>query len=96
MADAELAIEVTSEIPIDTDEIPVPRELLRQVARLVNVIHERNAIEAHRDALLEKWASWFASSWIARAIAVVLSFRALFGVDVPTIIEWTKALRVAV
>lgn len=78
------------------DEIPVPAELLRQVAALVKVIHERNTIEAHRDALIEMWVGWLASSWTARALALILSFRALFGVDVPTIIEWATALRAAV
>lgn len=92
---AETTIPGMSE-PLGPDEVIVPARLLEQVAALVRVIHERNTIEAHRDAMIERWLGWIASSWTARVIALVLSFRALFGVDVPTIIEWATALRVAV
>ena len=82
----------TSSVEIEGGVI-VPRELLIEVRGLVDVIRERNAIEAHRDQLITQWAAALGASYWVRFILLVMTSRALFGLDIPTLLQWGQAAK---
>ena len=82
----------TSSVEIEGGVI-VPRELLIEVRGLVDVIRERNAIEAHRDQLITQWAAALGASYWVRFILLVMTSRALFVLDIPTLLQWTQAAK---
>ena len=94
MSDNTFPREVTAEVPIDEEDgVIVPRELLTEVRGLIEAIKERNAIEAHRHEQFERIGTWMAGSYWVRFFAIVMASRALFGVDLPTLLEWGKAAK---
>ena len=82
----------TSSVEIEGG-VSVPRELLIEGRGLVDVIRERNAIEAHRDQLITQWAAALGASYWVRFILLVMTSRALFGLDIPTLLQWGQAAK---
>ena len=78
--------EVTAEGSAEEDG-----ELLIEVRGLIDAIKARNTIEAHRDEMITRWGEALGASYWVRFLLVVMTSRALFGVDLPTLLEWGKA-----
>lgn len=94
MSDNTFPREVTAEVPADEEDgVIVPRELLVEVRGLVDAIKARNTIEAHRDEMITRWGEALGASYWVRFLLVVMTSRALFGVDLPTLLEWGKAAK---
>jgi hypothetical protein len=84
------------EVDAPTDEedgVIVPRELLVEVRGLVDAIKARNTIEAHRDEMITRWGEAMGGSYWARFLLVVMTSRALFGIDIPTLLEWGRSAK---